>query len=422
MAVARPAPTPIDADMAEEVDRADKGQTRKSWQRYLDAELGLRNYWYPAFFSSELTDGQTRGEVVCGERILFKRVKGKVFGMEDRCPHRGVPFSARPECFTTNTITCWFHGFTFDVRNGELTTIISEEDSALVGKLRLPVYPTFEHNNVVFVWIGDGEPVPPEHDIPATFLDANVITRPLLRVKLRCNWRLAAENGFDSGHIYGHRNWHGLVRYNKVSPVGRCTISKDNVRWIEDEDQPKGINIFTPLSSWVGRIVDEDEEVLVHTPLVDPNNPPPAINDKYRDTFGCFLPGYLDASGFPRDDLRHWEWYVPIDEHHHMYTVIQGGDGSTPERGEAFLKEWREQLATDVWTMPGIEPEGFNNFDALGRWAIEHSYGAEDWWHRERMYKPDYPIIEWRKLVAKHARGIQKRGNFQPMRPPEQYE
>ena len=72
--------------------------SRKTWERYLEAELGLREYWYPAFFSTELADGQTRSEIVCGERIYFKRVNGTVYGVEDRCPHRGVNFSARPEC------------------------------------------------------------------------------------------------------------------------------------------------------------------------------------------------------------------------------------------------------------------------------------------------------------------------------------
>ncbi|MBV9121307.1 MAG: Rieske 2Fe-2S domain-containing protein, partial [Chloroflexi bacterium] len=125
----------VTPELAREIEAADEGKTRKSWQRYLDAELGLRNYWYPAFFSHELADGAVRTETICGERILFKRVQGKVWGVEDRCPHRGVRFSARPECYTTNTLTCWFHGFTFDLRDGELTAVLSEVNSTMPGKV-----------------------------------------------------------------------------------------------------------------------------------------------------------------------------------------------------------------------------------------------------------------------------------------------
>jgi hypothetical protein len=43
---------------------------------------------------------------------------------------------------------------------------------------------------------------------------------------------------------------------------------------------------------------------------------------------------------------------------------------------------------------------------------MEHVYANEDWFNRERLYRPDYIIVRWRMVVAKHMRGIQKRGNF----------
>src|SRR5262245_22730942 len=46
-------------DVHGEVER---GQRDKPWQRYLDATLGLRNYWYPVLFSHELPEGETRPE------------------------------------------------------------------------------------------------------------------------------------------------------------------------------------------------------------------------------------------------------------------------------------------------------------------------------------------------------------------------
>ena len=62
-----------DDELHGEVER---GQRDKPWQRYLDADLGLRNYWYPVLFSHELQEGETRPETLLGERLFFKRIIG----------------------------------------------------------------------------------------------------------------------------------------------------------------------------------------------------------------------------------------------------------------------------------------------------------------------------------------------------------
>ena len=50
---------------------------------------------------------------VLGERIMLKRERGRVFALNDRCPHRGVPLShpmATQEF--PGTWTCCYHGWT----------------------------------------------------------------------------------------------------------------------------------------------------------------------------------------------------------------------------------------------------------------------------------------------------------------------
>ena len=41
------------------------------YPNYLKAELGLRNNWYAAIFGTEIAEGNCRGEMIMGERILF---------------------------------------------------------------------------------------------------------------------------------------------------------------------------------------------------------------------------------------------------------------------------------------------------------------------------------------------------------------
>ena len=66
----------------------ERGQRDKPWQRYLDATLGLRNYWYPVLFSHELQEGETRPETLLGERRPVQ--------MFDQRRSQGLP--SRHEC------------------------------------------------------------------------------------------------------------------------------------------------------------------------------------------------------------------------------------------------------------------------------------------------------------------------------------
>jgi carbazole 1,9a-dioxygenase len=51
----------------------------------------------------------------------------------------------------------------------------------------------------------------------------------------------------------------------------------------------------------------------------------------------------------------------------------------------------------------------FNMDDVVAREAMERFYAEEGGWQRERLYRPDIIITEWRKLASAHNRGIQRR-------------
>ena len=69
-------------------------------REYVAAKYGFRNHWYPALFSAEIAEEQVVPVQLLGERILLKRVDGRVYGIRDRCLHRGVQLSRKIECFT----------------------------------------------------------------------------------------------------------------------------------------------------------------------------------------------------------------------------------------------------------------------------------------------------------------------------------
>ena len=67
--------------------------------------------------------------------MLLKRIDGKVYAIRDRCLHRGVPLSRKPDCYTKDTITCWYHGYTYRFQTGELVNILAVPDSRLITQL-----------------------------------------------------------------------------------------------------------------------------------------------------------------------------------------------------------------------------------------------------------------------------------------------
>jgi carbazole 1,9a-dioxygenase terminal dioxygenase component len=394
----------------------EKIERKKPYQKYIDAELGLRNHWYASFFSSELEEGKIRGEMICGERIVFKKVEGKVYAMEDRCPHRGAAFTARPECYSKNSVTCWLHGFTFDVRNGDLIQILSEPESKLIGKLKHKTYSVEERNNVVFVFIGDIAPPPPvEEDIQPKFLTENLVCHHVARNRVKGNWRVAAENGYDAAHLYAHRN-SGMFELVDV-PVPLCTFpsNKNEVIVVDEEKGPWGIIKYDDVNIWYADVEGN--------PVTAANVTPGQDYENWDIVVALYMPCGLEVDYFPVPDVLHFEWYTPIDEHHHIYMIAHAAICETDTEADAFRKRCDEELAPLVWRQDSGQTEpvgdsqswGFNNFDAWGREQIHHVYQNENFWHRERLFRPDYVVIRWRMLVAKRMRGRQEWGDWAPV-------
>ena len=110
-------------------------EKRSPWPRYDAAVLGFHNYWYPALASRRMRH-KLLSQKVFGERIVFIRYQGRCYALEDRCAHRGVPLSVgRCEFSGTNTISCRYHGWTYDITNGLCIGAMTDgPDSPIVGR------------------------------------------------------------------------------------------------------------------------------------------------------------------------------------------------------------------------------------------------------------------------------------------------
>jgi len=388
----------LEDDTARPAESTDIG--RRPWRAYFEASLGFRNHWYPAFFSRQLAEGECRGQMMLGERILFKRIDGKVYAIEDRCAHRGVPLSVRPECYTKNTITCWYHGFTYDLRDGKLVAIVTDPESPLIGRVAMKSYPVEEHKGLVFAYIGDEPPHPLALDLQPGFLDEDLAIFPNGEHDIvKSNWRLAAENGVDASHIYIHRN-SGLVNAaRRPLPLASYFLTREGMV-IDKEGAPKGV------IKGAGRRTSVWETEIEGVKVTSQYRPGINTDSSNVTDTSLWLPCGLKVDPFPRPDTMQLEWYVPQDAQSHHYIVTWGKRVKDEPQAQEFFREMDA-----VWK--DLVVHKFNNEDVIAREAMEHFYAEEDGWNQEHLYRPDMVITEWRKLASKHNRGIQRKPGSQ---------
>src|SRR5262245_7419608 len=187
-------------DLIRELEQAQVLRSTRG-PRYDAAELGFRHYWYPALRSHEVSE-RPRALKMLGENLVFVRANGKAHALIDRCAHRGMVLS-QGSCLAEGTITCPYHGWTFDVADGRCVAALTDgPESSVVGKRgkRVRTYPVDERNGVVYVYMGDGNPPPLAEDVPEELLDPERYVTGLTVNTWACNWRAAVENGRDAAH------------------------------------------------------------------------------------------------------------------------------------------------------------------------------------------------------------------------------
>ncbi|MBF6570604.1 MAG: Rieske 2Fe-2S domain-containing protein [Candidatus Binataceae bacterium] len=372
----------------------ESSQRRTSRSGYIKAKFGFRNYWYPAIFSRELTDKPV-GVRLLGENILIRRVGDRAMAVADQCLHRGVRFSRKPECYTADTITCWYHGFTYSFTDGKLVEILTEPGSSLIGKLALKTYPVSEAKGIVFVFVGDREPGDLAHDVAPNFLDPDLEIDGI-RDEVASNWRLGAENGFDTTHIYIHRDSVLVPGNNLALPLGLVPGDLHGIS-VYGENEPKGVldhtfENYQPV--FEGKI---DGQTVARSKGIG--------NQKIvAREVSIWMPGMLKVDPFPDPSLIQFEWYVPIDGERHMYWRVLGQRVSDTAEADAFHQEFHNR-----WKSLALH--GFNDEDIRAREGMQEFYQHDKAWAQEHLFKPDRCIVEWRKLASRHNRGIQPPAN-----------
>ena len=185
--------------------------------RKLAPATGLLEYWYPALEDRKV-NGKPVGLKICDKQLVFFRGKDKqVKALSNVCPHRGGSLM-HGDCHFEGTISCPYHGWTFDGDGNVLAVLPEGPDSQVPGKVMQRSYPTRTLRGMVFVWMGEDEPAPIEEDVPPEFFTDEGQMLYAWEV-WPVNWRVAVENAGDAHVPYVHRD-AALVLMNPMAMVG----------------------------------------------------------------------------------------------------------------------------------------------------------------------------------------------------------
>ncbi|MEX2431135.1 MAG: aromatic ring-hydroxylating dioxygenase subunit alpha [Dehalococcoidia bacterium] len=173
--------------------------------------LGHKEYWYPALPDKDIRGKKPHVLRMLGEDLVFFRGKdGQVKALKDACPHRGA-YLSMGDCFYDGFITCPYHGATFDGDGNCVAFLTEGPDSKMVGNVKAWARKTVTLKGIVFVWMGDGEPVDPREDLPPEMFEEHHVVRYVSQI-LHCNWIIVLENTNDAHNaFYVHRDCIGVL-------------------------------------------------------------------------------------------------------------------------------------------------------------------------------------------------------------------
>lgn len=378
----KPATSRAASKPAGRANRPSPGDDWSQWPIYNAATLGFRNYWYPVVWEREVTE-KPLPVTLLGEKIALVRKGDTVYALHDRCPHRGVPLSCARKQEFPGTVTCPYHGWTFDVTNGKLVAVITDgPDSPICGRVSVKTYPTAQRLGLVWVYVGDGDPHPVEQDIPEELINNDHVMGGKYDIR-DGNWRFAAENGFDEGHAkYLHNT--ALWRLFKVMPTWNKTRVEEHGPWlIRVQEELHWEAYFPGLGTWTNKrwwkqrpLPDAPGKGKRVNPVIAAMNLPGFVSIR--------LPGLLRVA-YP--EFIHYEWYVPVDADHVRYVqmMVRFEDGP---KGLLFKAKY---LAAIRWLFHG-------QFTAQDAWMVDVMDAPP-----EKLYRPDLSITGWRRMVEKAA-------------------
>lgn len=183
----------------------------------------VRQQWYVAAFSNELTGETLLGRTILDEPVvLYRDASGVATALADRCVHRRYPLS-QGHFDGERNIVCGYHGFTY-APSGACLAVPAQQRIPRTARVR--PYSVVERDSLVWLWIGDPDQADATR-IPALPFLADpqwAVLRGVRRID--CNFGLLVDNLMDLSHeTYLHA---GLIGTPDVAETPTTTTVDDD--------------------------------------------------------------------------------------------------------------------------------------------------------------------------------------------------
>jgi nitrite reductase/ring-hydroxylating ferredoxin subunit len=362
------------------------------YRRFGIPKLGWENYWYPVLTAREVKR-KPRAVRLVGRDIVLFRDAGKLFALDDRCPHRGVKLSAgKCDYAGTGSITCPYHGWTFDGASGQLLAALMEgPDSPLTRKVAVRTYPVREFAGLIWIWPGEMEPATLEDDVPEYVGRQDKFFSIGMYADYKCNWRALVDNWPSDHHAQMVHRGSPELMFQPILPFALTLDPKPL-------DGNKGISIKR-----TGGMTSAEYPGLG----AFPNN----------EWWRVMKPtGRGNTLGFEKSKA-HVVYGIPNQSEVWLPGLIIVGRLS----GEYCLVQWAVPIDAETTRCFNV-----NNWRRLGRWReIASRLGYYLWrgWAHDRMFsdqdktmvealvpgperlsKTDVGVIAWRRFAGANAR------------------
>ena len=171
----------------------------------------LRNTWYVAAWSHEVTD-QLFARTLLGQRVLiYRKQNGEAVAIADYCPHRFAPLSAGR--LKGDFVECGYHGLQFD---GSGRCVHNPHGTVAPQAASVPAYPLVERHGILWIWPGDAENADDAVIPDYAYLTAENSKTVYGGTLVRANNQLIVDNLLDASHTqYVHQDLLGTEAFAK---------------------------------------------------------------------------------------------------------------------------------------------------------------------------------------------------------------
>lgn len=238
----------------------------------------VRNAWYAACWSSELTTAPLPRRILGDDVALYRTGGGQSRAVEDCCPHRFAPLSHGS--VEGDEIVCGYHGMRFDGQ-GVCTAVPGQAN--VPSRARIRVLPVAERSGMVWVWTGD-----PARADPALLPDVHWIADPGWRsvtgvMRYECNWMFLVDNLLDLSHTaFVHKSTIGADDVASTEVMAERDGDIVTVTRMMNDTEPSVF--YRDVGGFKGRI-DRWHRIWLEPPstvIIDAGGVPAGTGDKRR--------------------------------------------------------------------------------------------------------------------------------------------